>query len=356
MKLSDFVDINPRTPLPKGTIAEFVPMEALNPSSRYVQSYPKKEYAGGAKFLSGDTLFARITPCLQNGKISQFISNTDFPAFGSTEYWVFRAKEGVSDPSFVYYLSLSDLIRKPAEKSMIGASGRQRAQIEAVQNLDIGNFSLTMQQKISGILGAYDDLIENNSKRIGNLESMARLLYRHSVQDIKTTTSLGAKLTPKKGRNITKSTIKNGNVPVVAGGLTPAYYHDSPNTNSPVITVSASGANAGFVNMYHQDIWASDCSFIDKNVTPFVYYYFTLMKERQSAITHMQRGSAQPHVYPADLEKLEIPDLSDDKVAEVSEQLNPIYQQVGNLTLRNEKLARARDILLPRLMSGEIEI
>lgn len=215
MKLSDFVDINPRTPLPKGTVTEFVPMEALDPSSRYVHSYPKKEYAGGTKFINGDTLFARITPCLQNGKISQFISNSDHPAFGSTEYWIFRAKEGISDPSFVYYLALSDLIRKPAEKSMVGASGRQRAQIEAVQNLDVGDIPLSLQQKISGVLGAYDDLIENNSKRIEKLEAMARLIYRNELVKIVKYANLGAKVTIKKGKSITRATIKPGSIPVV---------------------------------------------------------------------------------------------------------------------------------------------
>ena len=182
MKLSEFIDINPRTSLPKGTEAEFVPMEAINPQRRYVKTYPKKKYSGGTKFINGDTLFARITPCLENGKISQFISDSSVPAFGSTEYWILRAKEGVSDPSYVYYLAKSEVLRRPAEKSMVGASGRQRAQIESIQDLDVGNVSLGEQRTIAGVLSAYDDLIENNSKRIEKLEAMARILYRHTIE------------------------------------------------------------------------------------------------------------------------------------------------------------------------------
>jgi type I restriction enzyme S subunit len=193
VKLSDFVEINPSIYLPKGKEAEFIPMEAIDPLRRYVRTYPKKKYSGGSKFVNGDTLFARITPCLENGKIAQFISTANEPAFGSTEYWVFRAKAGKSDPGFVYYLAKSDLLRKPAEKSMVGASGRQRAQIEAVQDLDVGNVSLDVQQQISRALGAYDNLIENNSKRIEKLEAMARLHYKKKATVVVGTTVLGSK-------------------------------------------------------------------------------------------------------------------------------------------------------------------
>lgn len=356
MKLSEFIDINPRTSLPKGTEAEFVPMEALNPQRRYVASYPKKKYSGGAKFINGDTLFARITPCLENGKISQFITDSNLPAFGSTEYWVLRAKEGVSDPSYVYYLAKSELLRRPAEKSMVGASGRQRAQIESIQDIDIGDVSLDEQKKIAGALSAYDDLIENNTKRIEILEAMASLLYKTEALKVRAKTTLGLKVVIKKGKNITKATIRPGNVPVVAGGLQPAYYHDTPNTLGPVITISASGANAGYTNIYYQNIWASDCSYIDTSTTPHIYFFYTLLRDMQYAITHMQKGSAQPHVYPEDLKRLEIPDFSDTQMKMLSEQMQPIYNLIGILKKKNDKLGHARDLLLPRLMSGEIKV
>jgi type I restriction enzyme S subunit len=67
-------------------------------------------------------------------------------------------------------------------------------------------------------------------------------------------TSLGGLVEIRKGKNITKDTIRDGSVPVVAGGIAPAYFHDTPNTQSPVITISASGANAGFVNLYYVDV------------------------------------------------------------------------------------------------------
>lgn len=301
------------------------------------------------KFQTGDVLFGTLRPYFRKVVLAR---NS---GVCSTDIAVIRPKSGVS-PRFVQYM-IAD--KKFIDHSMGTSNGTRmpRAKWSIVSKYPLPtNYSDEVQKKVGSTLGMYDDLVENNSKRIKKLESMARLLYRHTVQDIDTMTTLGAKLAPRKGKNITKATIKKGDVPVVAGGLKPAYYHNTPNTVYPVITVSASGANAGFVNLYHQDIWASDCSFIDKTITQHVYYYYTLMKERQFAITHMQKGSAQPHVYPTDLEKLEIPDLSDEQIAMLYKKLEPIYGQIRNLTLRNEKLAKVRDMLLPRLMSGEIAV
>lgn len=177
MLFKDFVHINPSVRLAKAEKYPFVPMEALTPGRRYVKAPSTRLAGGGAKFQHGDTLFARITPCLENGKIAQFIESPGQTGFGSTEYWIFRAKEGISDPAFVYYFATTDLIRKSAEKSMAGASGRQRADIAAVEELDINVPDLPTQRRIASILSAYDDLIENNTRRINILEEIARNLY-----------------------------------------------------------------------------------------------------------------------------------------------------------------------------------
>lgn len=179
MTFSQFVEINPRVSLSKGEEYRHIEMELVISGHRYVRTNKRRKYTGGgSKFKTGDTLFARITPCLENGKIAQFIGEKNEVAFGSTEFFVFRAKEGISDPSYIYYLSFSDLTRKPAEKSMSGASGRQRADLKSIENLEIPGHTLEEQQKISSILSAYDDLIENNLKRIKILEEMAQMIYR----------------------------------------------------------------------------------------------------------------------------------------------------------------------------------
>lgn len=175
--LKHFIVLNPRERLEKGQHYPFVPMESITPGRRYVEANAIRQAGGGAKFRGGDTLFARITPCLENGKIAQFKASSETIAFGSTEYWVMRAREGVSDPGYVFYLASSEYVRKPAEKSMSGASGRQRADVAAIEDLDIPVTCLNTQRRISAILSAYDDLIENNTRRIAILEEMARRLY-----------------------------------------------------------------------------------------------------------------------------------------------------------------------------------
>ena len=160
----------------------------------------------------------------------------------------------------------------------------------------------------------------------------------------------------KKGRNITFEQAVEGDIPVVGGGLEPTYYHNKANVSAPVITISASGANAGFVNLYDTDIWASDCSYIDKNSTKYIYYLYLRLKSLQTSIFGLQVGAAQPHVYPKDLNRLRILIAPDDLCKQFEHLVTPIFTLIMNLKLQNQKLAQARDLLLPRLMSGKIEV
>ena len=179
MKFRDFVEINPKVRLTKGEEYPYVEMADLDPSFGYVSNRQKRIFkSGGSKFEDGDTLFARITPCLENGKIARFKSNGGEKAFGSTEFFVFRAKEGISDPDYIFFLSKSSIIKETAEKSMTGASGRQRADVKAVEEVEIDPPDIKDQEKIASILSAFDDLIENNTRRIQILEEMARLIYK----------------------------------------------------------------------------------------------------------------------------------------------------------------------------------
>lgn len=160
--VKDFLEINPKSKILKNQNVPYVGMEDIVIGKRYVTSSKFREYKGGTRFQGGDTLFARITPCLENGKIAQYKSGLSKNAFGSTEFFVFRGKEGISNSNFIYYLCLTDLIRNPAIKSMTGASGRQRADIDVISQLEINAPDLATQNKIATVLSAYDDLIENN--------------------------------------------------------------------------------------------------------------------------------------------------------------------------------------------------
>lgn len=138
----------------------------------------KAEYTGKScsKFLPNDTLMARITPCLENGKIAKYESDT--AGFGSTEFFVLRAKENKVTADYVYYLSQTHYIRQLAVNSMTGASGRQRADAKYIGNIKWNFPDIEIQIKIADILSAYDNLIENNNKRIHLLEQMAENFYK----------------------------------------------------------------------------------------------------------------------------------------------------------------------------------
>ena len=378
MKLKDFAEINPSIKLKQHEKYPFVEMANLVPESRYVDYSQLREYKGScSKFENGDILFARITPCLQNGKISQYRSSNPKTSFGSTEFIVLRAKTNVSDSSFLYYLASSALITEPAIKSMSGASGRQRVDNDAFKNIELELPSLTDQKKIGYFLTAYDDLIRNNTHRIKSLEETCQRFYEEwflnykilgfesekliytelgrSPEDWKIV-KLGNVLKISKGKNITKKTVIDGGVPVIAGGLQPAYYHNAANTCAPVITISASGANAGYTHLYNNKVWASDCSYIDINTTPYVYYYYLLLKNRHRDIKLMQRGAAQPHVYPKDLMDLKIHDVPQEIIKDFIKHIEPFFKLIANLQKQNEVLSTTRDLLIPRLISGELSV
>lgn len=169
-KLSDIAEINPRESLPKGKIAKKVSMDILQPFCRDIPTFSLEAYNGGTKFRNGDTIMARITPCLENGKTARVsILDDGEVGFGSTEYIVFRAKSGICDPNYLYYLVCSPFVRDPAVKSMVGSSNRQRVQTDVVENLILDIPSLQEQRKIGGVLKAIDDKIAINRAINDNL-------------------------------------------------------------------------------------------------------------------------------------------------------------------------------------------
>ncbi len=177
--LINFIEVNPRETIDKGHLSKKIGMDKLQPFCRDIQEYEIAEFNGGAKFRNSDTIMARITPCLENGKIAMVnVLDENEVGFGSTEYIVFRAKKGLTIPDFVYYLVSSSIVRNPAIKSMVGSSGRQRVQIDVVKNIEICFPSISEQFKIASILKALDDKIALNNKINNNLEQQQGLCLR----------------------------------------------------------------------------------------------------------------------------------------------------------------------------------
>jgi len=134
-KFSDFVEINPTVPMKGTDMYSFVEMKDLQDGNKFCFPSAERKLSSGARFKEGDTLFARITPCLENGKICQVKGLKNGIGFGSTEFLVFRGKESVSDNDFVFYLSRWDEVRGYAESRFEGTSGRQRVPKNCFDNL-----------------------------------------------------------------------------------------------------------------------------------------------------------------------------------------------------------------------------
>ena len=215
---------------------------------------------------------------------------------------------------------------------------------------------LAEQERIAGVLGAYDDLIAVNERRMALLEEAAHRLYRDRfvthADPAWPLRPLGEVAEGRRGKTITEATAQAGSVPVVAGGLEPAYWHNQANTVAPVLTVAGSGANAGFARLYYENVWASDCSYVDSSENAPVYFAYCFLKAHKRAIDNLQRGAAQPHVYPSDLNALE--GRFDEASVQAFEALvSPYFEAIGVLSRGNTLLRAGRDGLLPRLLRGE---
>lgn len=243
------------------------------------------------------------------------------------------------------------------------------------------------QTKISTILFAYDKLIEINNKRIKALEQMAENLYKEWFVRFRfpgyetaefengipkgwilsTANSYYAKKPRswhfgnvsefgefKRGKNITSTEMIEGDIPVISAGLEPSGYHCDFNVKGKNITVSASGANAGYIKYNLDNIWAADCSYYQDE--KYLWYVYNTLKFLQPVLKNMQCGAAQPHVYPKHINHLNVIIPADDIILKYCQIVNPLYDEIKIIHDNNINLIKQRDLLLPRLMSGKLEV
>ncbi len=178
--LDERIEINPKRQLARGDDSVYVSMQDLDEHRRTVPSYGRREFKGsGSRFLNGDTLLARITPCLENGKTAyvDFLEEGEV-AHGSTEFIVLSGKAGISNSVFVYYLAKSPEFRSFAIKRMEGSSGRQRVPATTLKRFAYNLPSFTNQRAIAHILGSLDDKIELNWQMNRTLEKMAAAIFK----------------------------------------------------------------------------------------------------------------------------------------------------------------------------------
>ena len=400
-KLSEIAYINPRESLGKGVVAKKVPMDKLQPFCRDIPEFVLEEYKGGTKFRNGDTIMARITPCLENGKIAKVSVLSDGEVgFGSTEYIVFRAIDGVSDADFLYYLICSPLVRNPAIKSMVGSSGRQRVQTDVVANLDVELPPIEEQRKIGGLLKAIDDKIELNDVINNNLEQQAQALFKswfvdfepfngtmpsdweivplEKIADFQNGFAFKSKELLNEPSSDCYQVFKQGHI-ARGGGFIPdgtkSWYPKKLASKLEKFVLKKGDILMAMTDMKdnvailgNTAIMPLDNEYIVnqrvghlrangyKGVTyPFIYL-LTNSTDFLVDLRSRANSGVQVNLSSSEIKASQTVLPSEEVNNAFSEITLPIFEIIINNQLENQRLAQLRDTLLPKLMSGELDV
>lgn len=390
MRFLDCIEVNPTVKLEKGKEYPFVEMANVDIYAREPKIIEMKKYTSGVKFQKGDTIVSRIEPCLQNGK--GFYAKNINEGFGSTEFLVFRPKNEKVDNDFLYYLLLTDNIRKNMIGSMTGATGRQRVNNDIFNSLELSLPDIEIQKSIAGMLSAYDDLIENNHKQIKLMEEAAMRLYKEWFINLRFPGHETTKIVDGVPQGWTKRTIKE--IGEVITGKTPSttvsdYYggtipfikipdmhgliyplktettltHKGANTQKnkylpPSSIMVSCIATVGLVCIAHEVcqtnqqinsiILYDDCH---------LYYTFFKMKGIRSLLEGVgSNGATMTNVNKTKFENIELVLPEIDILIKFNRIVKPIFDCILANSKQNNRLVEARDKLLPKLMNGEIEV
>lgn len=374
-KLSDIADFNPRETIKKGAIAKKIPMDVLRPFYRDIPYYVEEGFSGGRKFRNGDTIMARITPCLENGKTAQVsILNDGEVGFGSTEYIIFRAKEGIADKDYLYYLVCSPEVREPAIKSMVGSSGRQRVQTDVVKNLEIDVPPLVEQEKIGSFLKAFDDKIALNDRINKNLLQQLHVLYLRLFCDSAMDTPLGDVVATTSGgtpsRKHDEYYSDSSICWVKSKELLGNYIHETEeHINDLAIKKSSAkllpehsvliamyGATVGAYGVISKPMTCNQavCALLCNENYPYTYL-FQIAHESQQKFINLAVGSAQQNISQVLIKQLNLhSDL--DIIQKFHGLALSMHKEIESLQAENMRLSALRDNLLPKLMSGELDV
>ncbi|OJV36925.1 MAG: hypothetical protein BGO29_01960 [Bacteroidales bacterium 36-12] len=398
-KLGEVAEINPKISLKQGNEYSFVEMKDLDTSLRYVSPSVKKELKGGSKFQNGDTLFARITPCLENGKICQVKNLDNNVGFGSTEFLVFRGKENISNSDFVYYLSRSEFVRNNAIQMMTGTSGRQRVEKSALEELEIQAPDLTTQTQIAAILSSLDDKIELNLQMNQTLEAMAQAIFKEwfvpstsSGQRIFNFPGFDGELVdglPKGWRmgNILEiATLLSGGTPRTSepdfwgGQISWISAKDITNSNNQFIietektitelgvkksaakllpkftTIISARGTVGNFCILSKGMTISQSNYGLKSNSDDDYFLFLMIENMVLMMRAFSYGTVFDTITTKTFQEMEVV-IPDEKIIKKFEKLiTPLYEKILENQYQIQTLTQTRNALLPKLMSGEIKV
>lgn len=372
--LGEIAQINPTEKLPKGTGAKKIPMEALQPFTKKIPWYENETYKGGVKFRNGDTLIARITPSLENGKTSYVdILENDEIGFGSTEFIVLREIENISDKQFLYYLALSPDFREVAIQSMTGSSGRQRVQNDVVFNHEFLIPQLEEQKAIAEVLSSLDDKIDLLHRHNKTLEEMAQTLFRQwfieetgndwEVGKLPDEFDFTMGLSPK-GETFNEEKI---GIPMYQGNAdfefrfpkNRVYTTDPKRYAEKFDTLVSVRAPVGAQNMAKEKccIGRGVATFQYKKDNSFYTYTYFKMKSLMDEIKQFNdSGTVFGSINKTDFQDMEVTIPPADLVIKFQDEVKPLDDKVIQNTFQIKTLENMRDTLLPKLMSGEVRV
>ena len=384
-KLSDIALFNPTETIKKGEMAKKVAMDKLISFCRDIPSYEITEFNGGTKFKNGDTIMARITPCLENGKTAKVnILEDGEIGFGSTEYIVFRAIEGIADEDYLYYLVCSPTIRDIAIKSMVGTSGRQRVQTDVVKNIEIDLPTLEVQKKIGGLLKSLDDKIALNNKINNNLLEQIRALCKSMVMERE-----DLKLSPISDHCIT---VTKGTTPTTLGKPFVIKGINFIKAESILDDHSFERSKFAFIDeetnhlLRRSIIQQGDIVYtiagtlgrfalVDDSILPantnqavaiiridshkmspeYLYSLFIADWQNEYYTKHIQQA-VQANLSLTTIKSLPIPILEGDEMEKYISLISPMISTMKSIEKENSFLSATRNELLPKLMSGEVDV
>lgn len=369
MNFLECIILNPKIPLKKGKIYPFVEMGNVSTSYRNPIVVEDKAFNSGVKFQDGDTVIARITPCLQNGK--RFYCKNIGTGFGSTEYLVFRPKDESVDNLYLYYYMKTDFIRQSMINSMTGATGRQRVNNEMFKDIEIDFPDIEIQRKIGEILSAYDDFIENNQKQIKFLEEAAQRLYKEWFVDLCFPGYENMKVVdgvPEGWKKVNLPDI----APIVTGkkdanfGTKNGKYLFFTCAQEPIKSPSYSfdcdavilAGNGDFnVKLYRGQFEAYQRTYV---FSPFdsknLYLLYYAIKDNMRQLFQGASGSTIKFLTKRMLEEILVYIPSKEIVNSFNAYCEAYQKKIETLKSQIVASQEARDRLLPKLMSGELEV
>lgn len=263
---------------------------------------------------------------------------------------------------FWFYRKYSDLL---AFKYCQGTK-QQSYTASIVRNLPIFHpKDIKEQSRIASALTSVDNLISSLDKLIEKKKNIKQGTMQQLLTGKKRLKGFSDPWVERKmetieiknGSILNSNEYKAGNIPVIAGGKHPAGYHSSSNRLANTITISASGANAGYISFYKQPIFASDCSTINKQKGISVEFLYYCLLLRQNEIYKCQTGGAQPHIHAKDIKDIEIPIpsaiLEQKRIASIIESMD---DEISSLETKKAKFEQIKQGMMQQLLTGKIRL